>query len=50
MQPVDRWTEDFGRASPDFAAKTRVRREFAAPEDIYRQGFDFIRSNWAASP
>lgn len=42
--------EDFGRASPDFAAKTRVRREFAAPEDIYRQGFDFIRSNWAASP
>lgn len=42
--------EAFGRASPDFAAKTRVRREFAAPEDIYRQGFDFIRSNWAASP
>jgi D-psicose/D-tagatose/L-ribulose 3-epimerase len=39
--------EAFGRASPDFAAKTRVWR---APEDIYRQGFDFIRSNWAASP
>lgn len=48
----DNWLtiEAFGRASPDFAAKTRVWREFAAaPEDIYRQGFDFIRSNWAAT-
>jgi D-psicose/D-tagatose/L-ribulose 3-epimerase len=43
--------EAFGRASPDFAAKTRVWREFAAaPEDIYSQGFDFIRTSWAASP
>jgi D-psicose/D-tagatose/L-ribulose 3-epimerase len=40
--------EAFGRASPDFAAKTRVWRDFAAaPAEIYREGLDFIRSNWA---
>jgi D-psicose/D-tagatose/L-ribulose 3-epimerase len=42
--------EAFGRASPEFAAKTRVWREFAdTPEAIYREGFAFIQSGWAAA-
>ena len=42
--------EAFGRASADFAAKTRVWREFAAtPAEIYREGFEFVRSSWAAA-
>ncbi|MFI5357370.1 MAG: sugar phosphate isomerase/epimerase family protein [Opitutales bacterium] len=42
----DRWLviEAFGRALPDLAAATRVWRDlFAQPEDVYRQGYDFIR-------
>jgi D-psicose/D-tagatose/L-ribulose 3-epimerase len=42
--------EAFGRASPDFAAKTRVWREFAdAPAEIYEEGFAFVRSSWAGA-
>jgi D-psicose/D-tagatose/L-ribulose 3-epimerase len=42
--------EAFGRASPEFAAKTRVWREFAAtPAEIYREGYAFVRSSWAAA-
>jgi D-psicose/D-tagatose/L-ribulose 3-epimerase len=46
----DGWltVEAFGRASPGFAAKTKVWREFAAPDEIYREGLAFIRSSWAA--
>ena len=40
--------EAFSRASPEFAGKTRVWREFAdTPAEIYREGFRFITSKWA---
>jgi D-psicose/D-tagatose/L-ribulose 3-epimerase len=40
--------EAFSRAAPDFAAKTRVWREFAqSAETIYRDGYEFVRSAWA---
>lgn len=42
----DRWLtiEAFGRALPDLAAATRVWRDlFVKPEDVYRQGLEFIR-------
>ncbi len=40
--------EAFSRASPDFAAKTRVWRDFTEnSEAIFRDGHDFVRSAWA---
>ncbi len=44
----DRWLtiEAFGRALPDLAAATRVWRDlFAHPEDVYKEGLEFIRRN-----
>ena len=45
----DGWltVEAFSTSAPDFAAKTRVWREFAdSLETIYREGHDFVRSTW----
>jgi D-psicose/D-tagatose/L-ribulose 3-epimerase len=42
--------EAFSRASPDFAFKTRVWRNFAeSAEDIFREGFRHVRAGWDAA-
>jgi D-psicose/D-tagatose/L-ribulose 3-epimerase len=42
--------ESFGRALPALAAATRVWRDLAPSyEDVYTQGFRFIREKWAAT-
>ncbi len=42
--------EAFSRISPEFAAKTSVWRELAdTPDEVYREGFEFVRSHWAAA-
>lgn len=39
--------ESFGRAVPELAAATRVWRDFfASPEEVYTQGFAYIRNCW----
>jgi len=46
----DRWLtiESFGRALPDLAAATRVWRDFfSSPEEVYREGIQFIKKTWA---
>src|SRR6266404_5059588 len=41
--------EAFGRALPDLAAATRVWRDlFPSPEEVYTQGFRFVKERWAA--
>jgi D-psicose/D-tagatose/L-ribulose 3-epimerase len=41
--------EAFGRALPDLAAATRVWRDlFDNVEDVYTQGYSFIKEKWAA--
>jgi D-psicose/D-tagatose/L-ribulose 3-epimerase len=45
----DRWLtiEAFGRAVPELAAATRVWRDFFPnPEQVYLEGFQFIREAW----
>jgi D-psicose/D-tagatose/L-ribulose 3-epimerase len=47
----DRWLviESFGRALPDLAAATRVWRDlFPSAEEVYTQGYRFIKDRWAA--
>ena len=50
----DRWLtiEAFSRNNPEFASGINVWRNFAPTlEEIYREGFDFIRTSWdKASP
>ena len=42
--------EAFGRALPDLAAATRVRRDlFPSPDEVYTKGIAFIREKWAAA-
>ncbi|MBV8939967.1 MAG: sugar phosphate isomerase/epimerase [Alphaproteobacteria bacterium] len=42
--------EAFGRALPELAAATRVWRDFfSSPEEVYTQGFRFIRQQWDAA-
>ena len=42
--------EAFGKALPELAAATRVWRDFFAnPEEVYSDGFDYIRNCWDAS-
>ncbi len=42
--------EAFGRALPELAAATRVWRDFFAnPEEVYTQGYRFIRECWDAA-
>jgi len=39
--------EAFGRALPELAAATRVWRDFFAnPEEVYSEGYAFIRDTW----
>ncbi|MCB2079539.1 MAG: sugar phosphate isomerase/epimerase [Novosphingobium sp.] len=39
--------ESFGRAVPELAAATRVWRDFfASPEEVYTEGFAYIRECW----
>jgi D-psicose/D-tagatose/L-ribulose 3-epimerase len=39
--------EAFSRASPEFAFKTRVWRDFAdRPADVFEEGFRFVRDGW----
>jgi D-psicose/D-tagatose/L-ribulose 3-epimerase len=39
--------EAFGRAVPELAAATRVWRDFfASPEQVYSEGYDYIRKCW----
>jgi D-psicose/D-tagatose/L-ribulose 3-epimerase len=39
--------EAFGRAVPDLAAATRVWRDFfASPEEVYTEGYRYIRDCW----
>ncbi|MEY2926321.1 MAG: hypothetical protein RL367_798, partial [Pseudomonadota bacterium] len=39
--------EAFGRAVPELAAATRVWRDFFAnPEEVYTQGYRYIRDCW----
>jgi D-psicose/D-tagatose/L-ribulose 3-epimerase len=39
--------EAFGRALPPLAAATRVWRDFfPSPTQVYREGYEFIRSGW----
>ncbi|MBU6268659.1 MAG: sugar phosphate isomerase/epimerase [Sphingomonadales bacterium] len=39
--------EAFGRGLPELAAATRVWRDFFAnPEEVYTEGFDYIRNCW----
>ena len=41
--------ESFGRALPDLAAATKVWRDlFPSPEEVYTQGYRFIKEKWAA--
>lgn len=45
----DQWLtiEAFGRGVPELAAATRVWRDFfASPEEVYREGIQFIRTCW----
>lgn len=42
--------EAFGRALPDLAAATKVWRDlFPAPEEVYTQGFRFMKEKWEAT-
>ncbi len=42
--------EAFGKALPDLAAATRVWRDFfASPEEVYTQGYAYIRQCWDAA-
>jgi D-psicose/D-tagatose/L-ribulose 3-epimerase len=42
--------EAFGRFLPDLAAATRVWRDlFPDPEEVYTQGFRFMKEKWAAA-
>jgi D-psicose/D-tagatose/L-ribulose 3-epimerase len=42
--------EAFGRALPELAAATRGWRDlFAAPEQVYREGYSLIRRGWDAA-
>lgn len=42
--------EAFGRALPELAAATRVWRDFfASPEEVYTEGYRFIRTCWDAA-
>ncbi len=42
--------EAFGRALPALAAATKVWRDlFAAPEDVYVKGLQFMKEKWAAA-
>ena len=48
----DRWLviEAFGRPNPEFAAATKIWRDiFPDPEDLCREGLEFVRSQWAAT-
>ncbi|MBW8785922.1 MAG: hypothetical protein JF593_15030, partial [Novosphingobium sp.] len=39
--------EAFGKAIPELAAATRVWRDFfVSPEDVYEQGYRYIRQCW----
>ena len=41
--------EAFGRALPDLAAATKIWRDmFPSPEDVYSNGFKFIKEKWEA--
>ena len=41
--------EAFGRALPDLAAATKIWRDmFPSPEDVYGNGFKFIKEKWGA--
>ena len=41
--------EAFGRALPDLAAATKIWRDmFPSPEDVYGNGFKFIKEKWEA--
>lgn len=41
--------EAFGRALPDLAAATKIWRDmFPSPEDVYCNGFKFIKEKWEA--
>jgi D-psicose/D-tagatose/L-ribulose 3-epimerase len=41
--------EAFGRALPALAAATRVWRDlFPSPQEVYTQGYSFMRSKWSA--
>lgn len=41
--------EAFGRALPDLAAATKIWRDmFPSPEDVYGNGFKFIKQKWEA--
>jgi D-psicose/D-tagatose/L-ribulose 3-epimerase len=41
--------EAFGRALPDLAAATKIWRDmFPSPEDVYVNGFKFIKEKWEA--
>ncbi len=41
--------EAFGRALPDLAAATKIWRDmFPSPEDVYGNGFRFIKEKWEA--
>ncbi|MBL8821259.1 MAG: sugar phosphate isomerase/epimerase [Planctomycetia bacterium] len=41
--------EAFGRALPELAAATRVWRDFfTSREEVYQEGYDFIRKHWKA--
>jgi D-psicose/D-tagatose/L-ribulose 3-epimerase len=42
--------EAFGRALPDLAAATKVWRDlFPSPEEVYTQGYRFMKEKWAAA-
>ena len=42
--------EAFGKALPELAAATRVWRDFfASPEEVYTEGYSYIRSCWDAA-
>ena len=42
--------EAFGKALPELAAATRVWRDFfASPEEVYTEGYAYIRSCWDAA-
>ena len=42
--------EAFGRAVPELAAATRVWRDFfPSPEEVYREGYAYIRESWDAA-
>ena len=42
--------EAFGKALPELAAATRVWRDFfASPEEVYTEGYSYIRECWASA-